>query len=260
MTVTPRPWNQRGHADHGWLHTHHTFSFASYYDPSHSSYGPLRVINEDRVAPSTGFGAHPHSEYLIWSYIVSGELTHKDSLGHVETLRRGDVQFTNSGTGVRHSEWNDHKEREVHFLQIWAKPDKRGHSPEYVTRHYADADKTNRLARIIDAVERAGENSGRSDGPIALPADLTMEATLLSPGRTVVHDIVAQGPRKVYVHVVMTGRTQPKQGGAQVKIRDTVLREGDGAFIDGLEKLGQLGIENVGDTVAEVLLFDMGSK
>lgn len=115
--ASARRWWQRGNANHGWLRTSHTFSFASYYDPSYMSFGPLRVINEDRVAPKTGFPTHPHANAEIFSYILSGELTHKDSLGNIETLRRGEVQFTSAGKGVRHSEYNDHAKEEVHFLQ-----------------------------------------------------------------------------------------------------------------------------------------------
>lgn len=118
LKITKRPWNQRGHADHGWLYTFHTFSFASYYDPRYESFGPLRVINEDRVEKGTGFGTHGHAEFGIWSYIVNGELEHKDSMGNLEKLRRGEVQFTNAGTGIRHSEYNRNQEEDVHFLQI----------------------------------------------------------------------------------------------------------------------------------------------
>src|ERR1700759_3020954 len=116
MTTPPRPWNTRGHADHGWLYTFHTFSFASYYSPKHSGFGPLRVINEDRVERGTGFGTHAHREFLIWSYVVSGELEHKDSLGNLEILKRGDVQFTSAGTGIRHSEYNRNTSKDNHFI------------------------------------------------------------------------------------------------------------------------------------------------
>jgi hypothetical protein len=109
LKVTPRRSSTRGHADHGWLYTFHTFSFASYFNPQFEQYGPLRVINEDRVERGTGFGTHSHAEFMIWSYIVSGELEHKDSMGNLETLKRGEVQFTNAGTGIRHSEYNRNK-------------------------------------------------------------------------------------------------------------------------------------------------------
>lgn len=122
MKITKRPWNARGHADHGWLYTFHTFSFASYYDPSFESFGPLRVINEDRVERGTGFGKHSHSEFLIWSYIVQGELEHKDSMGNLENLRRGEIQFTSAGTGIAHSEYNRNKNEDCHFLQMYVTP------------------------------------------------------------------------------------------------------------------------------------------
>lgn len=116
LKITKRPWNARGHADHGWLYSYHTFSFASYYDPDHAEFGPLRVINEDRVEKGTGFGTHSHAEFLIWSYIVNGELEHKDSMGNLEKLRRGEVQFTSAGTGIKHSEYNRNKQEDCHFL------------------------------------------------------------------------------------------------------------------------------------------------
>ena len=118
LKITKRPWNARGFADHGWLYSYHTFSFASYYDPDHAEFGPLRVINEDRVEKGTGFGTHSHAEFLIWSYMLEGELEHKDSMGNLEKLRRGEVQFTSAGTGIRHSEYNRNKEEDCHFLQV----------------------------------------------------------------------------------------------------------------------------------------------
>ena len=121
LKITKRPSNARGHADHGWLYTFHTFSFASYHDRAFESFGPLRVINEDRVERGTGFGKHSHSEFLIWSYIVQGELEHKDSLGHLENLRRGEVQFTSTGTGIAHSEYNRNENEDCHFLQMYVK-------------------------------------------------------------------------------------------------------------------------------------------
>jgi redox-sensitive bicupin YhaK (pirin superfamily) len=117
MKIAKRPWSDRGAADHGWLYSFHTFSFASYYNPKYEGFGPLRVINEDRVEKGTGFGTHSHAEFLIWSYIVSGELEHKDSMGNLETLTRGEVQFTSAGTGIRHSEYNRNK-TEVCLLPV----------------------------------------------------------------------------------------------------------------------------------------------
>ncbi|KAF2245274.1 RmlC-like cupin [Trematosphaeria pertusa] len=254
MKITKRPWSARGQADHDWLYSFHTFSFASYFSPRHQSWGPLRVINEDRVAPSTGFGTHAHAEFLIFSYIVAGTLEHKDSMGNLEYLTRGAVQFTSAGTGIRHSEWNRDGKEEVHFLQIWAKPDKRGLAPHYETRMWSDEEKTDRLVRVMEYADRLGD----SKGAIGLQADLSMDASILSPGRKVVHEVVAQGPRKVYVQVVMSGRKQPKEGGAKIRIGDTVLGEGDGAYVDGVTGPGSIEVESVGDARAEFLLFDMG--
>ena len=160
LKITKRPWNARGFADHGWLYSFHTFSFASYYDPDHAEFGPLRVINEDRVRKGTGFGKHSHAEFLIFSYIVDGELEHKDSMGNLEKLRRGEVQFTSAGTGISHSEYNRNKEEEVHFLQIWVSPNKRGLTPSYITRKFTDEVKTDKLLRIMEIVDRhSGKDS-----------------------------------------------------------------------------------------------------
>ncbi|KAF2668225.1 RmlC-like cupin [Microthyrium microscopicum] len=255
LTVTPRPWNARGKADHGWLYSFHSFNFASYYDPKYMGVGPLRVINEDRVEKGTGFGTHSHAEFLIWSYIVSGELEHKDSMGNLEILKRGEVQFTSAGTGIRHSEYNRNKTNDNHFLQIWAKPDKSGLKPSYVTRNYPDELKKDRLVRIIESTKRHGGEKGEND-PIPAESDVSMDASILSPGKTVTHEVVGSGERELYAHVVMTGKTQPSEGGARIKIGDAVIGEGDGAFIKGAS--GSLEIESVGDKPAEFLLFDVG--
>lgn len=257
LKITKRPWNARGHADHSWLYTFHTFSFASYYDPSFEDFGPLRVINEDRVQRGTGFGTHSHAEFLIWSYIVQGELEHKDSMGNLEKLRRGEVQFTSAGTGIRHSEYNRNKDEDVHFLQIWAKPNKSRLTPSYKTRKFTDEMKADRLVRIMESVDR---HSGKDEEaePIPMHADLSMSASILSPGKSVTHEIVKGGQRKVYLHVVMSEKTQPKSGGAKIKIGDVELGEGDGAFVTGATGPGKIEVESVGEKAAEFLLFDMG--
>lgn len=259
LKITPRRWNARGHADHGWLYTYHTFSFASYYSPQHESFGPLRVINEDRVEKGTGFGTHSHAEFLIWSYIVNGELEHKDSMGNLEKLRRGEVQFTSAGTGIRHSEYNRNNQEDVHFLQIWAKPNVRGLKPSYDTRKYSDESKIDKLVRIIESTERADPKATGEADPIPAHADVSMFASILSPGKTVEHELVAQGERKVYLHVVMTGRTQPKEG-AKIKVGGIELGEGDGAYVDGAKGPGKIVVESVGNKPAEFLLFDMGTQ
>ncbi|KAK5167906.1 RmlC-like cupin domain-containing protein [Cryomyces antarcticus] len=256
LKITKRPWNARGHADHGWLYTFHTFSFASYHDSQFESYGPLRVINEDRVEKGTGFGTHSHAEFLIWSYIVNGELEHKDSMGNLENLRRGEVQFTSAGTGIRHSEYNRNKEEDVHFLQIWAKPNVHGLKPSYCTRKFSDELKENKLCRIMESVDRHNGGEGETD-PIPMHADLSMDASILSPGKRVMHELVAEGPRNVYAHVVMTGKTQPKAGGAKIRIGDVELGEGDGAFVNGAIGPGKIEVTSTGDKAAEFLLFDM---
>jgi redox-sensitive bicupin YhaK (pirin superfamily) len=241
----------------GWLYTFHTFSFASYYDPSHESFGPLRVINEDRVEKGTGFGTHSHAEFLIWSYIVRGELEHKDSLGNLENLIRGEVQFTSAGTGIRHSEYNRKKDEDVHFLQIWAKPYTRGLKPSYVTRKFTDEMKADKFVRIMEDQKR---HSGKDaeDQPIPLHADLSMDASILSPGKSVTHEFVAEGKRNVFVHLVMSGKKQPKTGGAKIRVGDVELGEGDGAYITNATGPGKIEVESVGDKPAEFLLFDMG--
>ncbi|KAK3056996.1 hypothetical protein LTR09_002034 [Extremus antarcticus] len=259
LKITKRPWDARGHADHGWLYTYHTFAFASYYDPNNAEFGPLRVINEDRVEKGTGFGTHSHAEFLIWSYIVNGELEHKDSMGNLEKLRRGEVQFTSAGTGIRHSEYNRNTKEDVHFLQIWAKPNVRGLAPSYKTRKFTDEMKTNTLLRVMESTDRHSGKDAETE-PIPMHSDVSMSASILSPGKSVTHELVTEGERNVYLHVVMTDRTQPKTGGARIKIGDVELGEGDGAYVRGAKGPGSVTIESVGEKDAEFLLFDMGLK
>lgn len=211
------------------------------------------------MLPGTGFGAHSHAEFLIWSYIVSGTLEHKDSLGNLENLKRGEVQFTSAGTGIRHSEYNRNKKEEVHFLQIWAKPNQRGLKPRYETKMFGDEVKTDRLVRIMEYTDRMKGKEG-DEAPIGLQADVSMDASILSPGKQVRHELVAEGPRKVFLHVVMSKRAQPKEGGARIKIGETVLGEGDGAYVESVQGPGVIEIESVGDKPAEFLLFDMGTE
>jgi redox-sensitive bicupin YhaK (pirin superfamily) len=257
LKIVKRPWNARGHADHGWLYTFHTFSFASYYDPRHEDFGPLRVINEDRVERGTGFGTHSHAEFLIWSYIVNGELEHKDSMGNLENLRRGEVQFTSAGTGIRHSEYNRNKNEDCHFLQIWAKPNVSRLAPSYKTRKFTDEMKADKFVRIMESVDRHSGKDGETE-PIPMHADVSMSASILSPGKSVTHELVKDGQRKVYLHVVMSEKKQPKTGGAKIKVGDVELGEGDGAFVTGASGPGKIEVESIGEKAAEFLLFDMG--
>ncbi|MBS0388247.1 MAG: pirin family protein, partial [Proteobacteria bacterium] len=152
-----RPAAERGHAQHGWLDSWHSFSFADYHDPAHVHFGPLRVINEDRVSAGEGFGTHGHADMEIISYVLEGELAHKDSMGTGSVIRAGDVQRMSAGRGVRHSEFNHSRTQPVHFLQIWIIPDVRGIAPEYEQRSYTDADKRGRL-RLVASPDGAGHS------------------------------------------------------------------------------------------------------
>ncbi|KAJ7478159.1 RmlC-like cupin domain-containing protein [Mycena latifolia] len=260
IKIIPRPNQERGSADHDWLKTFHTFSFASYHDREHAQFGSLRVINEDRVAPRTGFGTHSHREFEIFSYLVSGQLEHKDSMGNVEVLKRGDIQLTSAGTGISHSE-KAHGATPVHFLQIWSLPSTARLQPKYFTRHFTDAEKRDVWARVVAPVDASGvlRDSREGPGPVPVQSPLTLYATLLSGGKQLAQ--VMRGS-KGYIHVVQTsGYNIGAATGAAIKVfgSDGVeweLKEGDGSYIhfDGTE---ELIVENVGAETAEILLFDI---
>lgn len=264
-----RPTQTRGGADHGWLKTLHTFSFASYYDPRFESFGSLRVINEDRVAPGTGFPTHPHREAEIFSYVLGGTLAHKDSMGNVEGMTRGDVQMTSGGTGIRHSEYNGGKD-EVHFLQIWALPNQRNLTPKYYARHFSDAEKTDQWAHVVAPVNYPGVVDERdAKGPTPIHADLNFFATLLSPGKDLTKKVTdtsknTPGEKLVYVQVVQSTEynTGPALAdGAHVEVtlggQSQNLGEGDGVFIRGAKSADDIVVKNTGSKVAEVVLFEM---
>ncbi|KAF7317602.1 hypothetical protein MKEN_00847400 [Mycena kentingensis (nom. inval.)] len=260
VKIVPRPSEQRGHADHDWLKTFHTFSFASYYDPSHAQFGALRVINEDRVAPRTGFGTHSHREFEIFSYVVAGQLEHKDSMGNTEILKRGDLQLTSAGTGISHSE-KAYGPKQVHFLQIWSLPAVAGLTPKYFTRHFTDAEKRDVWARIVAPVAAEGvvmEREGKGPAPVQSP--LTLYATLLSEKKELVQRMEG---KKGYIHVVQTSGYNTKSAtGAAIRVVgapgvEVELKEGDGAYLHFDNPGVELKVENIGEKTAEVLLFDL---
>ncbi|RUS25736.1 RmlC-like cupin domain-containing protein [Jimgerdemannia flammicorona] len=259
-TIVSRRSDTRGHANHGWLNTYHTFSFANYYDSRYEQFGSLRVINEDIVQPGEGFGKHPHKEYEIFSYILSGELEHKDSFNNYEVLKRGDVQFTTAGTGISHSEHNAAKSpatgSPVNFLQIWVRPDDPRLKPAYYTKHFSDASKLNNLVHILSPAD-----SDRYDpSTIGIHTDFHMYASLLQPGETVsfkVNENVKGGDalRRVYVHVANTADCEVlvKAGsGATV-----ALKKGDGAFVTEIKQGEELSFVGAGEETAEFVVFDL---
>ena len=222
----------RGHANHGWLDSYHTFSFADYHDPAHVQFSVLRVINEDRVVPGEGFPTHGHRDMEIVSYVLEGALEHKDSMGTGSVIRPGDVQRMSAGTGVRHSEFNASKSELVHFLQIWILPQTNSIAPGYEQKHFAPADLAGRL-RLIASPD------GR-DGSVTIHQDALLYATKLDGAMNLSHTLAAG--RRAYVHVAR----------GSVVLNGTPLAVGDGARI---EKETQVQLDNGRD--AEVLVFDL---
>jgi quercetin 2,3-dioxygenase len=274
--ITPHRSSSRGHSDHGWLNTYHSFSFAGWYNPSFTHYGSLRVLNEDRVKPNSGFPTHPHRDFEIFSYILSGELTHRDSMlkkgaeggqsDRFYRMKRGDVQFTTGGTGIAHSEFNEHNKDTVHFLQIWALPWKKGLKPRYHTRHFEDEEKRKGFVTILSplkgGVEATAEQEAKAEpmveGTIPIHADFVMAAALIKSESTFEWNVGAEATeatkRKVFVHLPMT-----KGGKAKIRLdgrEDAVLEEGDGAFVDNLKAGDKLTVESVGEAEAEVIVLD----
>jgi quercetin 2,3-dioxygenase len=239
--ITLRKSADRGFADHGWLKSFHSFSFADYYDPAHMGVGNLRVINEDRIAPGTGFGTHGHRDMEIVSYVLDGALAHKDSMGNGQAgaqnagvIRPGDVQRMSAGTGVQHSEFNHAANQATHFLQIWIQPAQRGIAPGYEQKHFDAAAKRGRLALVAS-------NDGR-DGSVTIHADAALRAGLFD-GDEAVELPLAPG-RLTYVHLVR----------GSLRVNGQALGGGDAVTLQGEPKLLLSG----GDG-AEVLVFDLAA-
>lgn len=232
--LTLRAGNDRGHAHFGWLDSHHTFSFGEYHDPAHMGFGPLRVINDDRVAGGAGFGTHGHADMEIISYVVAGALAHQDSLGNGSVLRRGDVQRMTAGTGVRHSEFNGSETEPVHFLQIWVVPERRGLTPGYEEAHIPDADKRAGWQVIASPHGR--------EGGMVVHQDVTMRATIVPAGER--RAIALPAERAGWLQVVAG------QGVASGQ----PIQTGDGVALRGVDRLR---LEAAHDL--EVLLFEVPS-
>jgi quercetin 2,3-dioxygenase len=231
--IAIRPAQARGTANLGWLDSRHSFSFGHYYDPDHMGFGPLRVINEDRVQPGAGFGTHGHSDMEIISYVLDGALEHKDSIGTGSVIRPGDVQRMSAGTGIRHSEFNHSKSEPVHFLQIWLLPEKAGLPPSYEQKTFADGDKRGRLRLVASPTGR--------DGSVVIHQGADIYASLLDDGETVEHRL--QAGRKVWLQVAR----------GAVDLNGQALRAGDGAAVEG-EPAVRITARASG---SEVLLFDL---
>lgn len=224
--------NERGFADHGWLKSFHTFSFADYFDPKHVEFGPLRVINEDRVAPGEGFGTHGHRDMEIISYVLSGELAHKDSMGGGSTIRPGDVQRMSAGSGVRHSEFNASSAELVHFLQIWIQPSVQGIEPSYEQKHFSVAEKRGKL-RLIASPTGA-------DGSVLIHQDARVFAGLFNGDEHATLEV--SNERRIYVHVAS----------GSLSVNGTPLAAGDALKLTDVTQLSLANGEQ-----AEVLVFDL---
>jgi redox-sensitive bicupin YhaK (pirin superfamily) len=230
--MTLRKSQDRGYADHGWLKSYHSFSFAGYYDAAHMGFGNLRVINEDRIAPGTGFGKHSHRDMEIISYVLSGELAHQDSMGNIKGIPPGDVQRMSAGSGVTHSEFNHAQVQTTHFLQIWILPNVTGIAPGYEQKTVSAAEKRGKLCLIAAPEE--------SKDAVTIHADASVYAGLFDGAERT--ELALQPSRKAYVHVV---------SGA-IDVNGTRLSAGDAAL---LEQEKRITLDNGSD--AEVLVFDL---
>jgi redox-sensitive bicupin YhaK (pirin superfamily) len=231
--ITLRKANERGYAHHGWLESWHSFSFADYFDPAHVHFASLRVINEDIVQADSGFGKHPHRDMEIITYILSGSLRHRDSMGNGEDIRVGEVQLMRAGTGVTHSESNASADDPVHLLQIWIMPDEQGLTPGYWQKFFSDADKRGRWCLLVSPDAAAGS--------LRIHQDVRLSAALLDGAETLGYPIAAG--RKVYLHVAR----------GSVTANGLALNAGDALMFSEEQQVVLAAAQN-----AEVLLFDMG--
>ncbi|HJZ63641.1 MAG TPA: pirin family protein [Candidatus Acidoferrum sp.] len=230
--ITIRKSNDRGHADHGWLDTRFTFSFAEYFDPKHMQFRTLRVMNDDRVAGGGGFPTHPHRDMEIVTYVLEGALAHKDSIGNGSTIKPGDVQYMSAGTGVAHSEFNASQTEPVHLYQIWMFPDKNGYKPAYDQKYFSTEEKRGKLRLLVSP-------DGR-DGSVKIRQDNDLYATVLRAGERVQHELKPE--RHAYVQVARGSMT----------LNGKKLDPGDGAAISEEKWVELTGVDE-----AEVLLFDL---
>lgn len=230
--LTLRKSEARGHADHGWLNTYHSFSFGTYYDPDHMGFRTLRVINEDRVEAGAGFPTHPHANMEIISYVVSGKLAHRDSMGNVETIGPGEVQAMTAGTGINHSEYNPADSEAAHFLQIWLQPATNNLTPSYGQALFKAEAKRNRLKLIVSPDAR--------EESLKINQDALLYASILEPGNQLTHDL-AEG-RAGWLQLISGGLT----------VNGQELSPGDAVAIEN-----ERGIEITSSQTAEFLLFDL---
>lgn len=230
--ITIRKSDERGHANHGWLDTRFTFSFADYFDEKHVQFRTLRVMNDDRIAGGGGFGTHPHRDMEIVTYVLDGALQHKDSMGNGSVIKPGDVQYMSAGTGVAHSEFNASATEPVHLYQIWMFPDKQGHKPAYDQKYFGAAEKKGKLRLVVSP-------DGR-DGSVKIRQNNELYATLLGEGDSVQHELKPQ--RHAYVQVAK----------GSVTLNGKKLEQGDGAAISEEKSFELTGVND-----AEVLVFDL---
>ena len=230
-TTTIRRANERGHANHGWLETYHTFSFANYYDPEHMGYRSLRVINDDIVMPGEGFGTHPHRDMEIITYVLSGQLEHKDSMGNGRIIKPGEVQYMAAGTGVQHSEFNPSNDEAVHLLQIWIQPDRKGAKPNYAEKS---------MSKLPQGQFNLITSKTGRDGSIAINQDADLWLAKLGTGNRVTHTLGAN--RHAWLHVAE----------GEVTVNGEKLSGGDALALDE-----QGSLELTATKPAQVLLFDL---